>query len=479
MSTFFAPESISFGNLYTDEVSKPYECYALSYCLAHHSNQFSLSIYIDDYNSGSSFLEAFVKGLEDHCISTTPKVKHLEIDARYASMKITNECLFWLMDTKFMLEVEELNISLKVLNSALVRFIQSFVNLQSLVLESEQIASYEWLAALDSLRKLRELHISSSGECTPPPVDLQFFSERPRLTHLVVDIKVPFTETCALRSSNDVLVGCLVKSLVRSTQITEAHLQNISRETMADVRSILLHCPSLVALQLKSTRLGYDGILYICSALRDNTRLSSLLIHSQVPESHNYGRLTSFVSTKRVTSPADKTTCTDFLLELNNILKDNSTLELMDIQSGLFLPLSAGGHEYQQWTGLGCLQQFNLGAVGSERPSNLKRSYSTSHLTQPQALLFWDLKLPSSTAQLKINFTRLFSKKKQRGRKLFSLPSFTAPDTDIVRSFSGLDPRLQQCLRVSYLNHHHYLNGLRRSYNGMILCKGENSSLLY
>ena len=41
----------------------------------------------------------------------------------------------------------------------------------------------------------------------------------------------------------------------------------------------------------------------------------------------------------------DKITPTDFLLELNNILKDNTTLEEMKIQSGLFLPLSvsAGG----------------------------------------------------------------------------------------------------------------------------------------
>ena len=32
---------------------------------------------------------------------------------------------------------------------------------------------------------------------------------------------------------------------------------------------------------------------------------------------------------------------------------------------------------------------------------------------------------------------------------LFSLPSFTAPETEVLQSFSGLDPRLKECLGIS------------------------------
>ena len=176
-----------------------------------------------------------------------------------------------------------------------------------------------------------------------------------------MDINFPSNTAYDLHSSTDGMVDSLLKSVLRSNQITELCLPNISCETMAGVHSILLHCPSLVSLELKRTRLGYDGILYICSALKNNTSLTHLLIHDdpQVPASRerecgNF-QFTSFSSTERVALP-DKTTCTDFILKLNNILKDNTTLEEMDIQSGLFLPLSAGGHrEYHQWTGLGSL----------------------------------------------------------------------------------------------------------------------------
>ena len=238
-------------------------------------------------------------------------------------------------------------------------------------------------------------------------------------------------------------------------------LPNISRETMAGVHSILLHCPSLTSLELKRTRLGYDGILHICRALRNNTTLKHLLIDDddlQVPPSREmkFGdiQFTSFLSMERVALPS-KTTCTDFLLELDNILKTNTTLEEIDIQSGLFLPLSAGvGSEYCQWTGLGPLQQFNVGAVGSGRSPNLRRSFSSSDLTQPQTLLFWDRwSIPIGRDKVvEVDFKKLFSLKKEKGQKLFSLPSFTAPDAEVLQSFSGLDPRLKKCLEISDLN---------------------------
>ena len=35
-------------------------------------------------------------------------------------------------------------------------------------------------------------------------------------------------------------------------------------------------------------------------------------------------------------------------------------------------------------------------------------------------------------------------------KKLFSLPSFTSPDTDVLQSFSGPDPRLKECQELSH-----------------------------
>ena len=134
----------------------------------------------------------------------------------------------------------------------------------------------------------------------------------------------------------------------------------------------------------------------------------------------------------------------------------------MKIQSGLFLPLSAGeGGEYCQWTGLGPLQQFNVGAVGSGRSPNLRRSFSSSDLThQLQTPLFWDRHYLYDKE--KADFKKLFSLKKEKGQKLFSLPSFTAPDTEVLQSFSGLDPRLKECLEISHLNQ--YVERLRGTF---------------
>ena len=56
----------------------PYECYALSFCLAKssHEHGFSLSFAFNDI----SLVEIFVKGLNDHCKSAIPlRVKSLQI----------------------------------------------------------------------------------------------------------------------------------------------------------------------------------------------------------------------------------------------------------------------------------------------------------------------------------------------------------------------------------------------------------------
>ena len=443
----------------TSHQHTPYDCYALSFCLAHSSDQFRLSIGVRD-DDDVSLVETFVKGLEDHCKPTSPPtVRYLGLDID--SDEGSNKCLFWLAKAKFLPKLEEIDFRTTVLNSALAHtFLQSLVNLQSLVVHVIYPTSWEWLAALKSLRELKVLHICQNYFC---PVSNEGLKE------VVLDIELPSNSAYDVRSSTDALIDSLLKSVLRSNQITRMVLPNISRETMAGVHSILLHCPSLTSLELNRTRLGYDGILHICSALRNNTTLKCLVIEDddlQVPPSREryYGaiQLTSFLSMERVALPS-KTTCTDFLLELDNILKTNTTLEEMKIQSGLFLPISAGeGREYCQWTGLGPLQQFNVRAVGSGRSPNLRRSFSSSDLTQPQTLLFWDrLFLYKGEKVDEVDFKKLFSLKKEEGQKLFSLPSFTAPDTEVLQSFSGLDPRLKECLETSHLNQ--YVEWLRES----------------
>ena len=464
LSHYFNADSgrkIGIGTRFSRGSSTPYDCYALSYCLAHSSDQFRLYIYVSG-DDDVSLVETFVKGLEDHCKPTSPPTVS-DLEVRLYIDSVESSCLFWLAKAKFLPKLEKIHFQTRVLNSALAHtFLQSLVNLQSLVVHVDHPTSWEWLAALRSLRELKVLHISSFKECSPPPSDLLCGPVEHRLTEVVLDIKLPSNDVC---SSTDALVDSLLKSVLRSNQITGMMLPNISRETMAGVHSILLHSPSLTTLELKRTRLGYDGILHICSALRNNTTLKHLVIEDddlQVPPSrrrkYDDMQFTSFLSMERVALPS-KTTCTDFLLELDNILKTNTTLEEMKIQSGLFLPPSAGW-KYCQWTGLGPLQQFNVRAVGSGRSPNLRRSFSSSDLTQPQTLLFWDRQLYYADTEVEeVDFKKLFSLMKEKGQKLFSLPSFTAPDTEVLQSFFGLDPRLKECLEISDLNQ--YVESLR------------------
>ena len=481
LSHYFNADSgrreIVIGTHVSQSSGTPYDCYALSYCLAHSSDQFRLSIGVGG-DDEVSLVETFVKGLEDHCKPTSPPtVRYLEVELDIDSLEGSSKCLFWLAKAKFLPKLEEIDFKTKVLNSALAHtFLQSLVNLQSLVVHVDHPTSWEWLAALRSLRELKVLRISSDEECSPPPSDLHCWPVEHRLTEVELDIKLPSNSAYDIRCSTDALVDSLLKSVLRSNQITRMVLPNISRETMAGVHSILLHCPSLISLELKRTRLGYYGILHIFSALRNNTTLKHLFIEDddlQVPPSRKREigdiQFTSFLSMERVALPS-KTTCTDFLLELDNILKTNTTLEEMKIRSGLFLPLSAGkGREYCQWTGLGPLQQFNVRAVGSGRSPNLRRSFSSSDLTQPQTLLFWDRLLYAIYVgyKVEVDFKELFSLKKEKGQKLFSLPSFPAPDTEVLQSFSGLDPRLKECLEISDLNQ--YVEELRRTCSGMML----------
>ena len=122
----------------------PYDCYALSYCLAHSSDQFMLSIYVTNYDD-VSLVETFVKGVEDHCKPTSPStVRYLQLELGIDSVEGSNKCLFWLAKAKFLPKLEDINFETRVLNSALAHtFIQSLVNLQSLVVHVTHPTSWE------------------------------------------------------------------------------------------------------------------------------------------------------------------------------------------------------------------------------------------------------------------------------------------------------------------------------------------------
>ena len=427
----------------------PYDCYALSYCLAHSSNHFKLSFHISN-DADIVLVETFVKGLDDYCWSNTPNVTQLKVE--FGGELHSSRCLFWLMKARCWMKLEEIILQSRcdISSNIFYRYLCQFPQIQLLKIHVPFISSWRWLTALKCLSGLKVLHISNNTETTIDPG----FETEAGDTEVLLDIdssKMSMPE-----------VGNLVqKSILRSNTFAKVAMTKISRENMACVHSILLHCPSLTRLELKRTRLGYDGILYICSALRNNTTLRHLVIHDnlQLPPLREE-RNNQVLSMERVPLPG-KTTCTDFLLELNNILKDNTTLEEMNIQSGLFLPLSAGKDgEYCQWTGLGPLQQFNVGAVGSGLSPNLRRSFSSSDLTQPKTTHFWERQPPwtHSSVLKQMNYEMLFVLRKTEGKKLFSRPSFTAPDTEVLQSFSGLDPRLKKCLGVSRLP---YLEGLK------------------
>ena len=360
------------------------------------------------------------------CINLLRELSHIVIDNSLEVMNIQSDSFSTGDDGEIQLKL--CNISSDIAYNVL----QTLVKVQLL----KPVTYCEWVASSESLSHLQELHISNKAKCSSQGN--------------ILDIKFPTTTiTSDICNRVDKTVDLVQKFIIRLSIFDTVGLSNISRETMAGIRSILLHCPSLSTLELKGTRLGYDGILYICGVLKCNSSLRRLVIHDSlnfIPSRKGSKGFTLFSFMQRVPLPG-KTTCTDFLLELNNILKDNCTLEEIKIHSGLFLPLSVGKYgEHCQWTGLGPLQQFNAGTVSS--------GFSSSDLTQPQTTLCWDRLFGYSSHQIKVDFKKLFSQRERKGKKLCSLPSFTAADTEVLQSFSGLDHRLKACLGISDLQQH-------------------------
>ena len=81
----------------------PYDCYAPSYCLANSSDH-SLSFGFNN-DTDIPLVETLVKGLNDHCLTTTPRVKYLKI--KESSPSLVNRGLLWLMRANILATVEE------------------------------------------------------------------------------------------------------------------------------------------------------------------------------------------------------------------------------------------------------------------------------------------------------------------------------------------------------------------------------------
>ena len=86
-------KKIGIGTRVSQGSRTPYDCYALSYCLAHSSDQFRLSIGVSR-DDDVSLVETFVKGLEDHCKPTSPPtVRYLRVVLEIDSVEGSNKCL--------------------------------------------------------------------------------------------------------------------------------------------------------------------------------------------------------------------------------------------------------------------------------------------------------------------------------------------------------------------------------------------------
>ena len=437
--------SISFENLSIDH--DPYDSYAVSYCISHCSNEVSLNIMIAIYESSSS-IEEFCRGLHDHCKSTVLRVNHLFVEI-VNNMKVDAKIMHWLADT------------IKIFMTGTKHIHVSIVNDYDVPLNPEKSHLSEQIPithVLPSLKNLKSVRFSADGLCNTPPSHPICQALENSITKLRLDVKLPYS-SYDVKSPTALFINDLLTSILRSKLIRELLLPNISRENMANVYAIIIQCPNLAGLELMRCRLGYDGVLYICNALRYNSSLEYIAIHDYeqdiVPDKICY-------PLKEVPLP-NRATCTDIILGLNDILKENNTLKTFINSTGLFQQLTSDKLirlvEYEPFA------QFNVGRIRNGIAHGLRRSYSLSDLTPLNTtvshVVDYDERKMFDTRRKAI----LRQRKKLRMKMCYNI-SFTALDTDILTSFSHLDPRLMECLGITDLEllevHSKLIHGMRK-----------------
>ena len=221
-----------------DSDFSPYDCYALSYCLTHYSPENLLSVSLSI--TSDLFVETFVKGLNDHCKAVTPGVKSLQIYSNIDKVSHAHSHLCQMQYSKLRNEVQK--------SSLAYQLIKSLVKLQSLTIHLGSDTPWVWLAALKFINDLKVLHISGSKECSPlPKYFLCWFPgdaliRGNNLNEVLFYTEFPSNNIHELCSPTDRLISSVMKSiLISKTNITKIVLPNISRETMTDVRGILLY----------------------------------------------------------------------------------------------------------------------------------------------------------------------------------------------------------------------------------------------
>ena len=135
---------------------------------------------------------------------------------------------------------------------------------------------------------------------------------------------------------------------------------------------------------------------------------------------------------------------------LNDILKENNTLEKLSISTGLF----------QDWRS-GKLIKLAQFRIRNGTAHGLRRSYSLSDLTPLNTTVSHVVDGNGKIDIKKVFLTKIVlyhihcvgprQRKKQRMKMCYNNISFTAPDTDILTSFSHLDPRLKKSLGITDL----------------------------
>ena len=416
--------SISFNSLFIGH--NPYDSYAVSYCISHCSNVVSLDIAT---HRSSSSIEAFCRGLHDHCKSTVLRVNRLSVNIFEEDAK----SMHWLADTikVFMTGVKHISIANNYMPSL------SFdvpLNPEKSHL-SKQISMTH---VLPSLKNLKGLTFLADGLCNTPPSHLICQALENSITKLELDVKLPYSNY-DVKSPTALFINDLLTSILRSKLIKELLLPNISRENMANVHAIIIQCPNLAHLELMRCRLGYDGMLYICNALRYNSSLEYIVIHDYEQD------IDPDYPLKEVPLP-NRATSTDIILGLNDILKENNTLEIIDIITGLF----------QDWTSDKLIKlveyepfaQFNVGRIRNGTAHGLRRSYSLSDLTPLNTAVSHVVDY-DERVRFGIRKACLRQRKELRKKMCYNIISFTAPDTDILTSFSHLDYRLMECLGIT------------------------------